>query len=117
VATVSNLDQSLTRTSDEVRLTVADARKIVDDLNAGKGTLGRLVKDESLFIETTNSMANLKEILQKINRGDGSVGKLVNDDTLIKNIKVTLQKLDKATEGLEDQGPISIIGIMANGLF
>jgi phospholipid/cholesterol/gamma-HCH transport system substrate-binding protein len=62
-------------------------------------------------------MTNLKEILQKINRGDGSVGKLVNDDSLIKNLKVTLQKLDKATEGLEDQGPLSVLGIVANSLF
>jgi phospholipid/cholesterol/gamma-HCH transport system substrate-binding protein len=117
VAAVSNLNQSVTRTSDEIRLTVADARLIVDDIRAGHGTIGRLVKDESLFIETTNSLANLREILQKINRGDGSVGKLVNDDTLIKNMKVTLQKLDKATEGLEDQGPLTVLGILINPLF
>ncbi len=117
LATVSNLNQSVSRTSDEIRDTVADARKIVDEINAGKGTIGRLVKDDSLFVETTNSMTNLKEILQKINRGEGSVGKLVNDDSLIKNAKLTLQKLDKATEGLEDQGPLSVIGIMANSLF
>lgn len=117
LATVSNLNQSVSRTSDEIRVTVADARKIVDEINAGRGTIGRLVKDDSLFVETTNSMTNLKEILQKINRGEGSVGKLVNDDSLIKNAKLTLQKLDKATEGLEDQGPLSVIGIMANSLF
>jgi phospholipid/cholesterol/gamma-HCH transport system substrate-binding protein len=117
MTTISNLDQTLSQTSDEIRGTMADARKIVDDINAGKGTAGRLVKDESLFIETTNSMTNLREILQKINRGEGSVGKLINDDSLIKNTKLTLQKLDKATEGLEDQGPLSVIGIMANSLF
>lgn len=117
LTTVSNLNQSVGQASEEIRLTVADARKIVDEINAGKGTIGRLVKDDSLFVETTNSMTNLKEILQKINRGDGSIGKLVNDDSLIKNAKLTLQKLDKATEGLEDQGPLSVIGIMANSLF
>jgi phospholipid/cholesterol/gamma-HCH transport system substrate-binding protein len=62
-------------------------------------------------------MTNLKEILQKVNRGEGSIGKLVNDDSLFKNTKLTLQKLDKATEGLEDQGPLSILGIAVNSLF
>lgn len=114
---ISNLNQNLSLTSDEIRGTVADARKIVNDINAGQGSLGKLVKDEKLYNETTASMTNLKEILQKINQGQGSVGKLVNDDSLIKNAKLTLQKLDKATEGLEDQGPLSILGMAANSLF
>jgi phospholipid/cholesterol/gamma-HCH transport system substrate-binding protein len=117
MTTVSNLNQSLSQTSDEIRATVADARKIVNEINAGQGTAGKLVKDGKLYDETTASMTNLKEILQKVNRGEGSVGTLINDDSLIKNAKLTLQKLDKATEGLEDQGPLSILGIVANGLF
>jgi phospholipid/cholesterol/gamma-HCH transport system substrate-binding protein len=62
-------------------------------------------------------MTNLKEILQKVNQGQGTVGKLVNDQEFYKNAKLTLQKLDKATEGLEDQGPLTIMGTLANCLF
>ena len=76
-----------------------------------------LVKDEKLYNETTESMTNLKEILQKINRGEGSIGPLVNDPSFYKNAKMSLQKIDKATEGLEDQGPLSIISIFSNQLF
>ncbi len=113
LTTISNLQS----TSDEIKLAIGDARKIVDGINAGEGTLGLLVKDEKLYRETTDSMTNLKEILQKINQGQGSVGKLVNDQEFYKNAKLTLQKIDKATEGLEDQGPLSVIGMMANSLF
>jgi phospholipid/cholesterol/gamma-HCH transport system substrate-binding protein len=45
------------------------------------------------------------------------VGRLVNDESLFKNAKMSLQKLDKATEGLEDQGPLSIIGMAVSKLF
>ena len=62
-------------------------------------------------------MINVREILQKMNRGEGSVGKLINDDSLFKNAKLSLQKLEKATEGLEDQGPLSVLGIAVNSLF
>jgi phospholipid/cholesterol/gamma-HCH transport system substrate-binding protein len=62
-------------------------------------------------------MSNLREILQKINNGQGSVGKLVNDESFLNNAKLTLQKVEKATEGLEDQGPLSVMGIMVNSLF
>ena len=112
LATVSNLQG----TAIEIKQTVADARKIVDQINAGEGTVGKLMKDETLYRETTASMTNLKEILQKINQGQGTVGKLVNDQEFYKNAKMSLQKLDKATEGLEDQGPLSVLGIVIQGL-
>lgn len=120
LTTVSNFQN----TGDEIKLTLDDARKIINDVNAGQGTLGKLVKDEALYVETTAAMANFKdsmahakEILGKINHGDGTIGKLVNDQEFYRNAKLTLQKVDKATEGLEDQGPLSVLGIIANGLF
>jgi phospholipid/cholesterol/gamma-HCH transport system substrate-binding protein len=94
-----------------------DVRGLIDGINQGKGTLGRLTKDESLYTETTLAMSNLREILQKLNRGEGSVGKLINDDTFLKNAKLSLQKLDKATDSLEDQGPLSVLGLVVGSLF
>ena len=108
---------SLQSTADQVKLALGDARKIIDGVNAGEGSLGKLVKDEKLYTETTASMTSLKEILQKMNSGQGTVGKLINDQEFYKNAKLTLQKVDKATEGLEDQGPLSVLGILVNNLF
>jgi len=96
---------------------LADARGVIGNIQAGQGTLGKLTTDETLFTETTEAMRNLREIMQKINRGQGTVGMLVNDDSFFKNAKLTLQKLEKTTEGLEDQGPLSVIGIAINPLF
>ena len=113
LATVTNLQDTAT----EVRVAVADARKIVDQVNAGQGTVGKLVKDDTLYRETTEFMTNVKEIAQKVNRGQGTVGKLVNDQEFYKNAKLTLQKLDQATESLEDQGPLSVLGLAVSTLF
>jgi phospholipid/cholesterol/gamma-HCH transport system substrate-binding protein len=113
LSTVSNVQDTAT----EIKATVADARKIVDQVNSGQGTVGKLVKDEKLYRETTESMTNLKEILQKVNQGQGTVGKLVNDQEFYRNAKLTLQKLDQATEGLEDQGPLSVLGLAVSKLF
>lgn len=113
LATVTNLNS----TTDDIKMALADARKVVDEVNAGRGTIGKLIKEETLYNETTTAMTNLREILQKINGGEGSIGKLVNDDSLFRNVKLTLQKVEKATEGLEDQGPLSVLGIAVGGLF
>lgn len=113
ITTVTNLQSA----TDDIKLALTDARKVVAQINAGQGTMGKLLHDDKLYNETTDSMTNLKEILQKINQGQGSVGKLVNDQEFYRNAKLTLQKLDKATEGLEDQGPLSVLGIAVNSLF
>jgi len=102
LATVSNLQSA----TDDIKGTITDARKVLDDVNSGQGTLGKLVKDEKLYNETTESMTNSRKFLLKINHGDGTVGKLINDQEFYKNAKMSLQKLDKATDGLEDQGSV-----------
>ncbi len=101
----------------DVQDTVKEAKLTVSDINAGKGTFGKLAKDEQLYKETTTAMTNLREILEKVNKGYGTAGKFVNDDSLFKNARMTLQKLDKATEGLEDQGPLSVLGLAVGKLF
>jgi phospholipid/cholesterol/gamma-HCH transport system substrate-binding protein len=110
--TISNLQG----TADEVKLTVAQARSVVDQINAGQGTVGKLVKDDTLYRETTATMSNLRQITGKVNSGQGSIGKIVNDQEFYDNAKVTLQKLDKATESLEDTGPMSLFGTLVGSL-
>jgi phospholipid/cholesterol/gamma-HCH transport system substrate-binding protein len=113
LATVSNLQDTAT----EIKVTVAEARKVVDKVNSGQGTVGLLMNDDQLYRETTESMTNLKEILQKMNKGQGTVGKLINDQEFYRNAKLTLQKLDQATVSLEDQGPLSVLGLAVSKLF
>jgi phospholipid/cholesterol/gamma-HCH transport system substrate-binding protein len=113
LTSVSNLND----TASQIKLAVDDARKLLGEAEAGQGTIGKLIKDDSLYRETTDSMKILKEILQKANQGQGSVSKMLNDQELYKNAMLTLQKVDKATEGLEDQGPLSVLGLILGRLF
>jgi phospholipid/cholesterol/gamma-HCH transport system substrate-binding protein len=106
MATVTNLQNTL-----------ASARQIFTTITNGQGTLGKLVTDETLYNATTASMTNLNQILQKINQGKGTVGKLVNNQDLYKNAKLSLQKLDNMADGLEDTGPLSVVGTIVGNLF
>ena len=117
LTTVSNLQGTMQTLSDDLKFTLGQAKGIFADIEKGQGTMGKLLKDETLYTETSLAMTNLREIMQKINRGEGTVGKLVNDESLLKNIKLSLQKLDKATEGLEDTGPLQVISTAVGSLF
>jgi phospholipid/cholesterol/gamma-HCH transport system substrate-binding protein len=96
---------------------LTNANQVVLDVRAGKGTVGKVMTDDTLYRGLVGSVTNLHEILIKINTGQGSVGQLINDDSVLKNVKLSLQKLDKATESLEDTGPLSVLGTMASSLF
>jgi phospholipid/cholesterol/gamma-HCH transport system substrate-binding protein len=113
LTTVSNLQD----TAGSAKDVLATAQSVISGVAAGKGTIGKLVTDETLYNATTASMTNLNQILLRINQGQGTIGKLVNDQEFYRNAKLSLQKLDKAADGLEDQGPLSVLGIMANNLF
>jgi phospholipid/cholesterol/gamma-HCH transport system substrate-binding protein len=111
--TAGNIDAAAAKAGE----LLTNANQVILDVRAGKGTVGRLMTDDTLFLEATGSMTNLHQILIKINNGQGSVGQLINDDSVLRNVKLSLQKLDKATESLEDTGPLSVLGTLASSLF
>jgi phospholipid/cholesterol/gamma-HCH transport system substrate-binding protein len=111
--TAGDIDSAATK----ARELLTNANDVVLDVRAGKGTVGKLLTDDTLFREATGSMTNLHQILIKINNGQGSIGQLINDDSALRNVKLALEKLDKATESLEDTGPLSVLGTMASSLF
>jgi phospholipid/cholesterol/gamma-HCH transport system substrate-binding protein len=119
-ASVTNLQD----TSADIKLAlsdarglIGDARSVLDQVKRGQGTVGKLLTEDALYREALASITNLREMTDKMNHGQGSVGKLINDQEFYNNAKLTLQKLDKATEGLEDQGPLSVLGMVVGKLF
>jgi phospholipid/cholesterol/gamma-HCH transport system substrate-binding protein len=113
LAAVTNLNDTAT----QIRELAAQARTTVRGIEEGQGTLGKLAKDDALYQQAAAAVTNLKEILEKINQGKGSIGPLVNDPSFYRNARLTLQKVEKAAEGLEDQGPLSVLGTVAGNLF
>lgn len=117
LTTITNINQEMDGTAEEVKLAIADARDVMGGIREGKGTLGLLAQDETLYKETAQAMTHLRDIFQKIDMGEGTIGELINDETFFKNLKLTLQKLERATENLEDTGPLQAIGTAARTLF
>ncbi len=60
--------------------------KLVDDLNAGKGTAGQLLKSDDLSNQLKTTIAKLDSILDKVNSGKGTIGQLLVDPQLYENL-------------------------------
>ncbi len=63
-----------------------DVKNITADLNAGKGTAGKLLKDEALYSEVRATLNKLDVILGDAQGGKGSLGKFITDPSLYDNI-------------------------------
>jgi phospholipid/cholesterol/gamma-HCH transport system substrate-binding protein len=112
LSTVTNLQD----TAMSAKQVLGQAKLVMSNVSAGQGTIGKLLTDDRLYTATESSMTNLNQILMKVNQGKGTVGRLVNDQEFYKNAKLSLQKLDKAADSLEDTGPLSVIGTMLSNL-
>ena len=101
----------------DARTFMGDAKTIVADVKSGKGTLGVLLYDETAANNIKVTAANLRSISDKINGGQGTLGKLISDDGIYKDLQSTLKKADQMIDGLNDQGPITAVGVAAQSLF
>jgi phospholipid/cholesterol/gamma-HCH transport system substrate-binding protein len=117
ISNLQSLPDEVKGVASDAHTLLTNANGVVTDARAGKGTVGKLLTDDTLYHAATGSMTNLHSILLKIDQGQGTVGQLINDDSFLKGAKLSLQKLDKATESLEDTGPLSILGTMLSSLF
>ena len=66
---------------------------MIAEINAGHGTLGKLIRDEQLYNDARAAIARFNTTAERIDnmvaaaqRGEGTVGKLLNDDTLYTNV-------------------------------
>lgn len=55
---------------------------MIVDLNAGKGTAGKLLKSEELHDQLRASLSKVDLIIDKINAGQGTIGRLLVDPQL-----------------------------------
>jgi phospholipid/cholesterol/gamma-HCH transport system substrate-binding protein len=74
---------------------------MVDDLQAGKGTAGKLLKDPVLFDNANKTIANVRQLTDDINAGKGTLGKLSHDQEFADKLQVTINNLAALSESLQ----------------
>ncbi len=62
-----------------------NANKFMEDLNSGKGALGKFAHDEEFANKLQNVVNRLSDFTDRLDRGEGSAGKLLRDSSLYDN--------------------------------
>jgi phospholipid/cholesterol/gamma-HCH transport system substrate-binding protein len=73
------------------------AAELVKDVRSGRGTLGRLFTDETLYRELTGLVSSAEDVANSINRGRGTLGRLANDPAAARALEGSLENLQAMT--------------------
>ncbi|HEY2917361.1 MAG TPA: MlaD family protein [Candidatus Binatia bacterium] len=76
----TDLAERLSKLSDQLN-------EVVKDVREGKGTVGRLFNDESLYNNLNATIRDAEELAQQIKSGKGSAGKFIYDEALYNNAR------------------------------
>ena len=74
---------------------------VVDDLNAGKGSAGKFLKDPALYNSANETIANVKKLTDDVNAGKGPLGVLAKDEEFARKLQNTMNKISVLTDRLE----------------
>jgi phospholipid/cholesterol/gamma-HCH transport system substrate-binding protein len=90
---------------------------MMDQVKSGRGTIGypRLRPEGGRRHQGVHR--EHPRVSDKLASGQGTLGKLINDESLFNSAQVTIKKVDRTLDGLNDSGPITAVGIVANALF
>jgi phospholipid/cholesterol/gamma-HCH transport system substrate-binding protein len=136
---VAELKESIQKRQLLVRLeeSAENLRDISDKINAGEGTLGRLVNDPALYDDAAEvvrevrvavqqrqllanlekTVSNLEAITDRVNRGEGTVGKFINDETLYREMSRLVADARAALDDLRELSPIGTFSSVLFGAF
>ena len=74
---------------------------LIDDLNAGKGAAGKLLKDPSLYDTANQTILNFKQLTDDINSGKGALGTLTKDQQFAAKLQNTMSRISDITDRLD----------------
>jgi phospholipid/cholesterol/gamma-HCH transport system substrate-binding protein len=88
---------SIAALSEAANSGLAETTKLLADLRAGKGTLGRLVTDDAVYRETEALVRAAERVTTAVDTGRGSLGRLVRDPAVYNELAASTANLAAIT--------------------
>ncbi len=90
-STLQNMDALLKR-----------ADRILAFAESGKGSLGKLIYDPTLYNRFSETVAEFQKIVAQVGNGEGSLGRLISRNDAYEKFIATLDKMDKVVDDLQE---------------
>jgi phospholipid/cholesterol/gamma-HCH transport system substrate-binding protein len=88
---------SLSTAAEAATKSLETTNKMLEEVRQGRGTLGKLVSDDTLYRQLTDFVASAEAVTQGINAGRGTLGRLTTNDAAAKSLEQSLANLQMVT--------------------
>ncbi len=92
----ADLTENLNALSEQVR-------DIVDGIQRGRGTLGKLLVDETAYNRLNDTLGRFDQVVASVQAGQGTLGKLVASDELYHRVNSAATRLDNVMADVQAQ--------------
>jgi len=101
---------SLQGTVDRVDKTIERIDSIIGLVESGKGSIGKLLVDETLYNHFLAIIDEVKQLADALNSDQGTLGKLIYNRELYDDLRKTLGRVDSLVQGLQEgQGTAGLL--------
>ena len=76
---------------------------IVDQVQQGKGTVGKLIKDPALYDNVNSAVVRLNAMVGSIQAGKGTAGKFLTSDELYSKVNATVDNVNDVIGAVKEQ--------------
>jgi phospholipid/cholesterol/gamma-HCH transport system substrate-binding protein len=73
---------------------------IVSDIEGGNGTIGKFIKDPTLYNQFVGITNDVKKLTTDLNAPDSTMGRLIHEDTLYQEVRGTVGRINTLVDGL-----------------
>lgn len=98
---LADVIKSSQSTIEQVNVILAKVNTLADALGTGKGSIGQLINDPSLYNNATQAVNQLQTLFNQVNKGQGTLGKLVTEDTLYNRANETVSRLQHIADEID----------------
>lgn len=99
--TLQDVVKSSQGTIESLNVILAKMNNIVDSIQQGKGSIGKLITDPTLYNQAVTTVNQLNLLVTNLNQGKGSAGKLLHDDQLYGQLNDAAARLDSIAKKVD----------------
>jgi phospholipid/cholesterol/gamma-HCH transport system substrate-binding protein len=100
VADIINASQTAVSNLNEIS---SDIKEVTEDIRQGRGTVGKLLRDETLYTSLNQTILRAENLITAIKEGEGTAGRLISDPALYNQANEVVTDLRRLTTQVNEQ--------------
>lgn len=106
---MEKFSKGMDKTSNKFARVADELESLTKDVRGGRGSLGKMVVDDSLYRDAHALVRDVRGITRSIQYGQGTVSRLINDPEMYYEARRAVRNMNKTAEDISEATPISTL--------